>query len=430
MRGPSQDPPPSSNMNLVIAVVVVIISVIGAASNLCGPPCLSEACPLAPAYCQSLWKLQQLFQQPVPNISPTNDEQPNDEQPPPQKPRKRNPLARLFRRRRSKLKKQASTTISQYPNAFSPLDRSPLSRTEKDLVAKMARRAQDTIPSLDTRAAAVPWGGPGTGSGNHWWSDNGSSLLPRYLKIMDWPQDLMTKFPFKLCATAAGCNAEFAIAHTLEWREKYKPWCMSPSGIKENTKGYVYTRGYSPSLTGDDSGHSLMWLRIPIHRADDPVQWVRAIMNALERAVADSLHRTNGKVGRFNCVVDGNGFTLGMMFGMGPVKRMVVMLQDHFSDRLGVVLLTNFSKPAQVMLSFVKPLLTKDVREKLIVLPDDSETRHAMLDALVGPEFLPYYLGGNDEWRFSTKEYYSSTKHHCTDAESTEYLETMPYHAN
>ncbi|KAI2511049.1 CRAL/TRIO domain containing protein [Fragilaria crotonensis] len=108
---------------------------------------------------------------------------------------------------------------------------------------------------------------------------------------------------------------------------------------------------------------------------------------------------------------------------------MVVMLQDHFPDRMGVLLMTNFSKPAQMFLGIIKPLLTKEFCEKLHVLPDDPEAREVALDALVEKQFRPDFLGGDDEWKFNAKEYYSSRKHQCTDAESTEFLTSMPYHA-
>lgn len=276
-----------------------------------------------------------------------------------------------------------------------------------------------SISNLDARAAAVTWGGAG---GPTWYNQ---LCLRAYLKIMKWPSpanNWNVKFPFKLCGKD-GCPPERAVAHSLEWREQYKPWCMSPSGIKENRKGWVYHRGHSPN-----NGYSLVWLRIPIHRTEDPIQWVRAIMNALERAVADSYKRTNGKIGRFNCVMDGQGFSLSHLFGMGHIKRMVTMLQDHFPDKLGVIIFANFAKPAQIMVGLVKPIITKDVREKLYMLPDEPHKRKAMTDALIGDEFVPHYLGGADDYRFDPAKYYGAKKHQCTEAESTQYIKTMPYH--
>ena len=434
---------------MAIAIVAVFLTVmIGATSSkLCGPSRLTSPQSASPL-CLSIWNLQQFTQSPSPqpltdhvNIilnsqqeqeqekeekqkqkQKQNQNQNQNQKHQPQARKKRNLLSKLVPWRR--LKQKGNSRISQYPNAASSPDLK-LSRSQGALVTELARRVRETVPDLERRATAVRWGGPG---GISWWWGDGTQLLHGYLKIMKWPQDLVTNFPFGLCSSS-GCNAEVSLKHTLEWREKYKPWCISPSAIQENAQGFVYARGYSPSLTGDGAGHSLVWLRLSANRATDPVQWVRAIVHSLERAVADSLHRTNGKVGRFNCVVDGQGFTLGMLMGMGAVKRLIVMLQDHFPDRLGVILMTNFSRPAQLFLGLIKPLVTKEVRDKLHVLPDDPERREDILDALVGTEFRPDFLGGTDQWKFDTKAYYSSSKHLCTDEESKEFLTTMPYHA-
>jgi hypothetical protein len=424
---PSEEESPKAHVSFKIALAIGLLAMLGASISVCGPSCALESCPSPPSeYCQALWNLKRVILQqdrPAPSVkSESSLDKNKQEEEVPQKKRRKNPLAKLFKKRgRKKSKRKSTNSISQFPSAFSP-ESSPLHRTNAALLSELIDHTKTTVPDFEKRAALVPWGGPG---GAHWWSKGDSSALATYLKIMKWPSDLTAKFPFKLCPK--GCRADFAAAHTLEWREKYKPWCMSPSGMKENTKGYVYTRGHSPSLKGDGTGHSLVWLRFPIHRYVDPVQWVRAVIHTLDRAVADSLQRTGGRIGRFNAIFDGQGFTLSHILGMGPIKKMVTMLQDHFPDRLGIVLFANFAKPAQMMVNLVKPIITKEVRDKLYLLPDEPEARKDMLDALVGDEFLPHYLGGNDEYRFDANEYYR--KDQCTEAETTEYIQTMPYHA-
>ena len=437
MRGPSQQLTPSfSTVYLVIAFSLAILVAIRASpSRICDSSCSTTSYYFSTLY-DPLWTLRKSIRPPAtaavlqhatdPSIYHDSNTVASEQKLLPLR-KIRNPFAKLVRRF-SKQKKTA-TILDDHPTAVSTLDHyywKP-SHRESALGNQLSRRVQETIPNFDERVTAVPWGGPG---GSRWWSgdgaDNGSHLVHAYLKIMKWPQDLQSNFPFKLCLQK--CRAEFAIAHTLEWREKYKPWCMSPLGIQQNSNGFVYTRGYSPTLSGDNKGHTLVWLRISIHRGVDLVQWARSILNSLERAVADSLKRSKGKVGRFNCVVDAKGFNLSMLFAMGAVKHMIIMLQDHFPDRVGVVLLANLSKPAQFVLGLIQPLISKEVRDKIRILPDDLESRQAMLDALVVPEYLPDYLGGIDDWRFDSKEYYSSRKHHCTETETTEYLTSMPYH--
>lgn len=435
------------SVSVLIGLGVAMVAILGGSLTVCDPSyCTSTSCPIPPhhEYCQALrsFRQQTRFRRDDNNhestatattttttttTTATVDTDTSATAPTKKKRLKNNPIAKLFRKKKNKKKAkktESNNGIAQYPNAFASDKQEPLSRTQMALIAELTDNLKETVPNFEKRAAAVPWNGP---AGGYPWYNNDASLLTTYLKIMKWPTDLTAKFPFRLCPD--GCKAQVAIAHTLEWREKYKPWCTSPAGMIENAKGFAYIRGHSPSLD-NGGGHTLVWLRFPIHKAIDPVQWVRTVINVMDRAVADSLHRTNGKVGLFNAVVDGNGFALSHLVGMAPIKLLVTMLQDHFPDRLGVIVLANLARPAQFVVNMVKPLITKDVREKLYLLPDAAGPRQDMLEALVGTEFIPYYLGGTDEYRFSVEEYYDPKKHYCTDAESVEYIKTMPYHAN
>jgi hypothetical protein len=342
-------------------------------------------------------------------------------------PIKRNIVAKLFHRVHKKWSSSSTKKNphkgDQHSNTISSQEIS-LSIDEKSLIQELSRRVIETYPDFVARASKVPWGGPG---GVNWWNDDGTLLMYAYLQIMKWPKNLETHFPFRLCSN--GCGAEVALAHSLKWRETYKPWCMSPAALHENRNGFVYLRGYAPSVTGDTTGNSLVWLRLSIHRPEDPVQWIRAIVNTLDRAVSDSLRRTHGKVGRFDCIIDARGVKLSQLAGIGVVKNLIVMLQDHFPDRLGMLMLTNLSLPAQFLLGIITPLLTKEVRDKLKVIPDTSRSGGQMLKGLIGSEFQPHFLGGTDSWTFQSHEYYNSPKHFCADNESVEYLVRMPYHA-
>ena len=243
-------------------------------------------------------------------------------------------------------------------------------------------------------------------------------------------QDLETNFPFKLCSK--GCSADRALSHTLEWREKYKPWLISSCAISENRGGFVYRRGHARSLKrNDNSGHAMVWIRagIKTNGVTDPECYFRAILHSLEMAVADTLHRSHQKVSKLNVILDAAHTSFHMLPNLGDTKKAIVMLQDHYPDRLGMVILANLSKATEFLLSMIKPLITKDVRQKILVLPGDAIKRQQILDAIVEHEFIPDYLGGPDTYRFDAKEYYHHKQHQCTDAEAKEYLKTMPYHA-
>lgn len=349
------------------------------------------------------------------------------------------------------------------------------------------------------RVDNVPWGGVYNVDATRWWprKDNGGKvvvatkisglseggrLLAGYLKIMKWPKvsarvsivftvssfdyssdatiqphlsqtlkDLFVKFPFKLCSN--GCNSEVAILHTLEWREKYKPWCMSPSAIQYNKDGFIYFRGHSKAgpkqrleigggggSSNDDelnnAGHSMIWYRPALGSLQDPELYVRTMIHTLDSAVADSLLRNQGTIGRFNVVLDCKGVGSKSIPSMTMVKKLFGFLQDHFPDRLGVLLVANLSGMAQMIMKMVLPFVTEDVRAKIHILPGNDEDRRRMLLQFIEEENVPVYFGGNDEYVFDINEYYSDSggvgageKCVLSEDEIRGYLETMPYHA-
>eukprot|EP00548_Thalassiothrix_antarctica_P016532 CAMPEP_0194190734 /NCGR_PEP_ID=MMETSP0154-20130528/64001_1 /TAXON_ID=1049557 /ORGANISM="Thalassiothrix antarctica, Strain L6-D1" /LENGTH=393 /DNA_ID=CAMNT_0038912841 /DNA_START=252 /DNA_END=1429 /DNA_ORIENTATION=- len=335
-----------------------------------------------------------------------------------------------MRPRRRKQKKQklnekgktSSAIRSLFPRAFSPLDddsTTKLTPLKESIVQDLAQKCNDVIPNFENRVKEVSWGGS---SNSKWWDYNnnkkkkGSSiLLEGYLRIMQWPKDdTTTKFPFRLCKKE--CPKEFALQHTLEWREEYKPWCIPSVLNNENQKGYFYVRGYSPSSDTNNNnnkqGHALVWYRSGMHKYQNASEWIRMIVHTLDRSVADTLMRTNGKVGRFNAIIDAGDFSgSGEMPGFTKLKELITILQDHFPDRLGVVFLLNFSKSAQFLFGLIKPIISKEVREKIIMVPSDNNNnnnpRQEMLDNFIAAEFLPKSLGGNaEEYKFNPKLYY------------------------
>ena len=141
-----------------------------------------------------------------------------------------------------------------------------LTADQKSILLGLGQRVDDKIPNWRARASQVSWSGPG---GPAWFAPgklhglselerfDGGNLYYSYLRIMKWPSQLFSHFPFKLCAK--GCPSEQAVEHTLEFREKFRPWAVSPSTIKENSHGCVFHHGFSPPYSADENGsHSLV----------------------------------------------------------------------------------------------------------------------------------------------------------------------------
>jgi len=304
------------------------------------------------------------------------------------------------------------------------------------------------------RVDGVPWGGISDADPTRWWprksrSDplttisahsEGGRVLAAYLKIMKWPADLSPKFPFRLCPK--GCGSEVSLLHTLEWREKYRPWCVSSETIRFNRAGFIYSRGHSnPGVnqrlrlaekngrSGSSEGHSMVWYRPGLASpSDDEEMYTRSIINVLDVAVSESLIRNRGTIGRFNIVMDCGGMSSRNSPTIAGAKRLFSILQDHYPDRLGVLLAANLSGLTQMLMKMMLPFVTEDVRAKIHIVPNGAEERREMLLQFMTEDEIPYYLGGKDDYEYDAKEYYRGK---CVLPEDTmrEYITTMPFHA-
>ena len=95
--------------------------------------------------------------------------------------------------------------------------------------------------------------------------------------------------------------------------------------------------------TGSE-GHSMVWYRPGLASPSANAElYTRSIINVLDVAVSDSLVRNGGAVGRFNIVMDCAGMSSKNSPSVAGAKRLFSILQDHYPDRLGVLLVANLS---------------------------------------------------------------------------------------
>jgi hypothetical protein len=351
---------------------------------------------------------------------------------------------------------QQPQSLKRFPTAFTP-EILNLSLREERLVQMMGKNVLEKVLNFTQRSSLVPWGGPppaATAVSFEWYARkrtyqganapldriDGGNLFSSYLRIMKWPENLSeTDFPFKLCKAkkkveGKGCETSVAIQHSLEFRERYRPWLVTPGIKSANTNGLVYIRGFSPPFSErEDGGHAIVWLRLALKvktdEENDRIFFVRSMIREFDRAVAASLQRSSGRVGKFNAVVDGEGFTWSSMPSLSSVKALVAILQDHYADRLGVVILVNVGSICEILLKIFLPLITEEVRNKIVVLPHGQKERLKALNAVLGTkENIPERLGGIDDYNFDSDEYYSDDIF-GHDEEALQFLTTMPYHA-
>jgi hypothetical protein len=255
--------------------------------------------------------------------------------------------------------------------------------------------------------------------------------LYSYLTIMKWPENLRTNFPFGICkGDDNGCPGETAIGHTLEWREKFKPWMATPTVLAENEEGWIYTRGFSPPAASDPAygRHAVVWIRPGIHSVKNSLAYFRCILHSADRAVALSLQQSGGRVGKFNTVIDGQNYEWSCVPSLKYIKQAVIMLQDHLPDRLGMVFMVNISLAGEILFTLIKPLLTKDVRDKIKILSSDPAKRMAELEKLVEKEYIPTFLGGTDTYQFDAASYFPKSMQ-WSEEQGREFMKSMPYHA-
>lgn len=311
-----------------------------------------------------------------------------------------------------------------------------LSPSEREMIQFVAERSHETIPDLVERAELVSWGGPHNPAPEvHWWpqqyskdptapsSNEAGQLIYSYLFIMKW--NPRPQFPFRLCGEH-GCPPERAISHSLEWREKFKPWLAPPSLLEENANGYVYHRGLSPA---DHKGgkHAMVWLRLN-HYVKSDLAFFRGILHSADRAIAESLVHSKGETGKVNFVISCAGYSFAGNPSVTALKQAVTMLQDHYPNRLGMIFLTNLPRTGEWILNIILRLITKEVRDKIKVIPSgDKAKTMAILRKVVDEEYIPYWLGGQDTYEYSVDEYYPE-HNRCTEKEAQEFLTTMPYH--
>ncbi|GKZ00714.1 hypothetical protein MPSEU_001023300 [Mayamaea pseudoterrestris] len=351
------------------------------------------------------------------------------------------------------------SAILSYSSAFS--QPRVIADADVKVVQDFSRRvlAMEPLPTLNDKdgkpakndnimreqLASVPWGGTvewfdsvKKNAGEPIDSILGGRLLFAYYRIMrshmkdDSDLSKGVHFPFRLSQqqqSKGGLAAEQSIAHTLQWRRVYRPFAVTPSVIAENAQGFCYHRGLARVTSADAPGaHAMIWNRAGRHKANDPLAYFRIILNAADRAVAEGLTASDGRVGKFNVVVDARGCSWGSLPSISYIKQAVTMLQDHYPDRLGAVFLVNFSRTAEFCINIVKPLLTKEVREKLFILPHDPARLLHALESVVDRKHIPNWLGGDDDFRFDAQTYYPSSML-MTEEQGKQWLTAMPYHA-
>eukprot|EP00977_Amphora_coffeiformis_P012506 scaffold3079_cov174-Amphora_coffeaeformis.AAC.17 len=286
-----------------------------------------------------------------------------------------------------------------------------LSSADMDFLEAWSNRLTSESSDWRRRVARVAWGGR-----SKWWHpvfprssyypletiDGANLLYPYFQAMQPYMRDIdHVRFSRRPCSS--GCNTQVGILSSLEWRESYSPWMVTAEVLEENEDGWVYAHGMSkPSPFGR---HGIVWLRIGKHSIKDSQAYTRAIINSVDRAIGDALRQ--GRAGRVNLVVDAEGYEWGKLPNFHDIKELFGLLQDHYPGRFGAAFLFNMSPSAEILFSLLKPLLGKQVLEKIYFLSSDPKERNKQLETVIPSEYMPSWMGGSDPFEFSTRSYYA-----------------------
>jgi len=241
-------------------------------------------------------------------------------------------------------------------------------------------------------------------------------------------QGQQSRLPSKPCPKR--CQSVAGLAHTLEYRDKYQPWLVTPSVIEENQNGWVYHHGYSPcGNSPSDNSPSLVWYRPGRHIYKDSEAYLRTILTTLTSAVMDSLRRSQNKFGKYSIILDGKNFQYACLPSISEIKRLFRMLADHFPNKMVHVFIVNVSFVGQMFINTALVFVSQEVQNKIQIVPSgESKERAKMLRTCIGSDFIPDWLGGKDEFKFNAEQYYTDSIK-GSEEEGRRYLKTMPYHS-
>lgn len=265
---------------------------------------------------------------------------------------------------------------------------------------EMDQRVRTAVPDIQHRH--VPLAGK-----RPWYSRQ--LLLQHYTASMDtevtplhdshWATHVY--FPRSLC-TRTPCAIETSILHSLQWREVYQPWRVTPSMIRENALGYVYANGHSRN------GHGLVFYRPGVvERYQDEVSYFRCIFHAIEAAIAET--------GTFIAIVDAGYFQWHKVPNLRYwVRQTIAMLKDHYPHRLGGIYVYNMSSLTELVMQLLRPLLPVRVRGLTHIVRSKTD--------LAATGILKQAMSEDDRFVFHAESYFEPHRFHWSDEEGRQYL--------
>ncbi|KAI9343121.1 CRAL-TRIO domain-containing protein [Obelidium mucronatum] len=214
------------------------------------------------------------------------------------------------------------------------------------------------------------------------WSKK-SNAAKRYLVDCKWDLAAATK---KLGAT-------------LEWRRSYKPEEITLEEVEVEAKtGKGFISGF------DKQGRPILFIIPRLDTAENPERALRFLVMLIERLIG----LMPAGVEKMAVVVDFEGVGFFNATPMSVAIKYLHVLQNHFPERLGVLVVMNPTLFLSGLFSVLKPLMDPVTVAKIHLLsPTGSATDSFDLQSIFSADQLPVAYGGTHEFSYDHNEYWS-----------------------
>ena len=197
-------------------------------------------------------------------------------------------------------------------------------------------------------------------------------------------------------------KAHAMLMDTIAWRNSYQPatlYAVHTDAIRmaaETGKMFVMDQP-------DRHGRSVIIMRPGFENSSDAVNNVRYLVYTLERASV--LSDKNGD-GKYVVVVDffSGNVSVKNSPGFSVMKETTGILQNHYPERLGAMLMFDAPTFFTGLYRMVRPFIDPITREKIFFVKRGEALPEA---DLLDKDALPKEYGGNVELKFDIKEYFS-----------------------
>ncbi|KZV67482.1 CRAL/TRIO domain-containing protein [Peniophora sp. CONT] len=207
--------------------------------------------------------------------------------------------------------------------------------------------------------------------------------IPRYIRAAKWKLE----------------DGKKRIQKTLEWRREYKPELIPPEEVKiEAETGKIILTGF------DVDGRPIIYMRPGRENTQTSPRQLRHLVWVLERAT-DLMPPGQESL---MIIVDYKSTSLRTNPSVSVASKVLVILQQHYCERLGRAIVTNLPMILKFFYSGIQPFLDPVTRDKMRFNPDLFE--------LVPKSQLDADLGGDYNFEYDFESYWSQMVEHCNIA--------------